>query len=318
MTSLSKARSLDCGEILSPEMADLYFQQGKVTDKRRFICIGDGCRCLITCVNIDKPVSQRKVDPYFRTVGLHSESCDIYETNYLNTTDLGDIAYVPEEHKKNEHEPDLFFIKRPKSHLVETRVNPGEEGVETVTKITGKPVGSIGHISPSNIYHLGSLVGKYYKYQRMGLLKKKAIDIGCNSYAYSELFKRIKEQNIANYEVLKQRARVFWGLVKNVARLENGDIKIQFSEFANFNSVQANVSVIIRHSLLKNYRFKRSIVESIEHSIGIEQDQLIAYVYGTPELKIDDHVYLSFEPYNLDLFEIKSFKTDAQRTAFGG
>lgn len=320
MTSLSKALSLECGEIVSPETADLYFQQGKITDKRKFICVGDGCGCLITCVNIDKPLSKRKVDPYFRTVDLHSDSCNIYETNYLNTTDLGDMAHVPDEQKKSENEPDLFFMKRPKSHLVETRVNPGVEGVETVTKITGKPVGHIEHISPSNIYHLGSLVGKYYKYQKVGLLKKRAIDIGENSYAYSELFKRIKDQDFVNPEVIEQRARVYWGLVESVVRLKNGDVKIKFSESARFKTARTKVSVVIRSSLLKNYRFKRSIVESIEDSIGTDKEQLVAYVYGVPELIINDHIDLIFKPFNLDLFEIKkynkAFKTDSQRLAF--
>lgn len=320
MTSLSKALSLDCGEILSPETADLYFQQGTITDKRRFVCVGSGCGCLIICVNIDKPISQRKVDPYFRTVEPHSESCNIYETDYLNTTDLGDIAHVPEEQKKNEHEPDLFFMQRPKSHLVETRVNPGVEGVETVTKITGKSVGNVEHLSPSNIYHLGSLVGKYYKYQKAGLLKKRAIDIGDNSYAYSELFKRIEEQHFVNHEVIEQRARVYWGLVKSVVRLNSGDIKIQFSESAHFKTVPAKVSIVIRNSILKDYRFRRPIVESIESNIDIDKNHLVAYIYGTPKLIINNHVYLNFKPLNLDLFEIRkyneAFKTDSQRSAF--
>lgn len=166
MSSISKARSIECGEILTPDQAEAYFQAGVIFNKRKFICIGTGCGCFITCVNMDKPKSKRKVDPYFRTVEEHSDSCNIYDTNYQNTVDRGEIAHVPEEQSKNENEPENFFLARPKSHLIETRAIPNSNGVETVTVVRGEVSGNIQHYSASNIYHVGSLVTRYHKYSK--------------------------------------------------------------------------------------------------------------------------------------------------------
>ncbi|WP_372811322.1 hypothetical protein [Pseudoalteromonas nigrifaciens] len=72
MSSLSKALSLETGESLTAEEASRLFIQRTISDKRKFICIDEKCSALITCANMDKPLGQRKVDPYFRTVEEHS------------------------------------------------------------------------------------------------------------------------------------------------------------------------------------------------------------------------------------------------------
>lgn len=318
LTSLSKAKSLECGEILTPELAESYYQMGLIFDKRKFVCIGKGCSSRITCANMDNP--KRKLDPYFRTVEEHSKSCDIYETKYKNTVDLGDFSHVPSEQSKDPNRPDEFILVRPKSHFFEERALPNIEGVETVTVIKGKQTGQIDHYSPSSLYHLGSLVAKYNKFERVNLHKKRTVAIGENKYLYSALFKRLKKQHFDSYEIVSQRRRVYWGHISSVDLQSNGDVRFTLTDVSRFKTAPATVSVFIKKFILDNYQYKRPIRDAIIDSIGTIQDDLYIYVYGIPSLEVKDRVFLNFRPSNLDLVEIqkhnKAFKRDSQRLAF--
>lgn len=139
----------------------------------------------------------------------------------------------------------------------------------------------------------------------MNLLKRKGVSIGDNSYAYSELFKRIKNQNINDHQVISNRERVYWGQVESIIKLNNGDVNIIFSEKATFKTASATTTISIKRSILNNYRFKRPIVDAITNSIGAEKNKLMAYVFGTPKLEVDVFVNFNFYPLNLDLIEIK-------------
>ncbi len=302
LTSLSKAKSLECDEILTPELAESYYKMGLISDKRKFVCIGKGCSCRITCANMDNP--KRKLDPYFRTVEEHSKSCDIYETKYRNTVDLGDFSHVPSEQSKDPNRPDEFIIVRPKSHFFEERASPHTEGVETVTVIKGKQTGGIDYYSPTNLYHLGSLVAKYNRFERENQHKKRSVAIGENKYLYSELFKRLQNQHFDSYEIVSQRRRVYWGHVSSVVPQSNGDVRFTLSDVSRFKKDTAIVSVFIKKSILDGYQYKRPIRDAIIDSIGMSQNDLYIYVYGIPSLEVKGRVFLNFRPSNLDLVEI--------------
>ena len=318
LTSLSKAKSLECGEILTPELAESYYKMGLIFDKRKFVCIGKGCTCKITCANMDNP--KRKIDPYFRTVEQHSKSCDIYETKYKNTVDLGDFSHVPSEQGKDLDRPDEFILVRPNSHFVEERALPNVEGIETVTVIKGEPTGNIEHYSPTNFYHLGSLVAKYNRYVKANLHKRLSVAIGENKYLYSALFKRLEEQHFNSYEIVSQRKRVYWGKISSVEVQSNGDIRFTLSDTSRFKTAPAIVSVFVKKSVLDSYRFRPPIRQAIVDCIGTTSNELYLYIYGIPALEVKDRVFLNFRPSNLDLLEIqkhnKAFKTDSQRSAF--
>lgn len=72
---LEKAYSQDLKRTITPEDADYNFSSGKISSKYAFTCPDENCDAAVTCANLDKEKSQRKIPPYYRVVGEHNINC---------------------------------------------------------------------------------------------------------------------------------------------------------------------------------------------------------------------------------------------------
>lgn len=305
MTSLSKARSRETNEIITPEEADALYLERKIRDKREFECIGYGCGAKITCANLDKPKKHRRRAPYFRTVESHANSCDIYELKNINTIDRGKLEVTHVEQAKSDELPDQLYLIRPKSHLTESRQSNEHGGIEIARHQPSETVIDETVISPINMYHLGSLVAKHELLRKKRLLEERQVVVDGRIFTYGALFKRVTKQEFKDYEHLRKSKYVYWGRVHSIKETREGSVKITFHGSARFMTAPSAVSVFIKRETLDEYRFRKPLKESILHSLGSEGVSMNLYIYGAPDQNANDRVYLNFNADNLDLVEIK-------------
>ena len=77
--SLLKAYSLDLKKEINAKDADIFYQKGLISSQKNFRCPNKSCGIAITCANLEKPISKRKIDPYFKSVEDHKIDCYIAE-----------------------------------------------------------------------------------------------------------------------------------------------------------------------------------------------------------------------------------------------
>lgn len=73
--TLPTAYSLDLQKVINPKDADIAYQAGKIASQKNFTC--PLCGIAVTCVNLSKPKSERKVEPHFRSVENHKIDCKL-------------------------------------------------------------------------------------------------------------------------------------------------------------------------------------------------------------------------------------------------
>ena len=75
MVTITLAKSLETGQIITTAEADHQRELGNIKSKYLFECIDENCDAQITCANLLKEVSKRKKEPYYIYVGDHSAAC---------------------------------------------------------------------------------------------------------------------------------------------------------------------------------------------------------------------------------------------------
>ena len=75
MVTITLAKSLETGQIITTAEADHQRELGNIKSKYLFECIDENCDAQITCANLLKEVSKRKKEPYYIYVGDHTTAC---------------------------------------------------------------------------------------------------------------------------------------------------------------------------------------------------------------------------------------------------
>ncbi|EMX3969085.1 hypothetical protein J671_1538 [Acinetobacter sp. 1130196] len=75
MVTITLAKSLETGQIITTAEADHQRELGNIKSKYLFECIDENCDAQITCANLLKEVSKRKKEPYYIYVGDHTPAC---------------------------------------------------------------------------------------------------------------------------------------------------------------------------------------------------------------------------------------------------
>lgn len=75
MVTITLAKSLETGQIVTTAEADHQRELGNIKSKYLFECIDENCDAQITCANLLKEVSKRKKEPYYIYVGDHTAAC---------------------------------------------------------------------------------------------------------------------------------------------------------------------------------------------------------------------------------------------------
>lgn len=119
MVTITLAKSLEIGQIVTTAEADHQRELGNIKSKYLFECIDEHCDAQITCANLLKEVKKRKKDPYFIYVGDHSDDCkerkkiEILEREQQERHDSKPRKYVSEKVA-------LFNFDKPSNKKVET------------------------------------------------------------------------------------------------------------------------------------------------------------------------------------------------------
>ncbi|RSC23029.1 hypothetical protein [Acinetobacter sp. FDAARGOS_515] len=119
MVTITLAKSLETGQIVTTAEADRQRELGNIKSKYLFECIDDHCDAQITCANLLKEVKKRKKDPYFIYVGDHDKKCkekekiEILEREQQERHDSKPRKYVSEKVA-------LFNFDKPSTKKTET------------------------------------------------------------------------------------------------------------------------------------------------------------------------------------------------------
>lgn len=138
MVTITLAKSLETGQIVTTAEADRQRELGNIKSKFLFECIDDHCEAQITCANLLKEVKKRKKDPYFIYVGDHSDECkerekiEILERKQQEEHDSKPRKYISEKIA-------LFNFDKPSNKKVETTSVGSNTPTSTITNQPNGP-----------------------------------------------------------------------------------------------------------------------------------------------------------------------------------
>ena len=81
MAMIERAFSLEIHDFVNAIEANELWMEGVLSDKKAFVCVGEGCIAGITCKNMDKLAADRKQIPHFimsQHENMHSDSCEVF------------------------------------------------------------------------------------------------------------------------------------------------------------------------------------------------------------------------------------------------
>ena len=129
MAKIEVAYSLEIEEYVGAIEANELWIEGKLKDKKAFICAGKDCYAGITCKNMDTYASDRKMIPHFimsQQDNMHSESCEIYR-EFLKI-DINRNKTKNLECKEKAGKGICFHMTRPERHRIIEHILPtGQE-----------------------------------------------------------------------------------------------------------------------------------------------------------------------------------------------
>lgn len=199
---LDKAFSQDAQEPITALKADTLFLEGKIKSKFHFECPDRNCNAPVTCANLDRPKEKRKLDPYFKVVGLHSAQCELakeIESQKKTSRIATDIYGECDEYIDNAFRLNLqpASTKRPEAN------GEDEEGEISESKARRGSILESGGRKIQRTKTLSSLVDAYLSGQSFAvqLPGMGAVDI-------REVFVEINGQNIAQLEC---EWRIYYG-----------------------------------------------------------------------------------------------------------
>ena len=138
MVTITLAKSLETGQIITTAEADHQRELGNIKSKYLFECIDENCDAQITCANLLKEVKKRKKDPYFIYVGDHSDECkerekiEILERKQQEEHDSKPRKYISEKIA-------LFNFDKPSNKKVETTSVGSNTPTSTITNQPNTP-----------------------------------------------------------------------------------------------------------------------------------------------------------------------------------
>ena len=125
MAKIEVAYSLEIEEYVGAIEANELWIDGKLKDKKAFICAGKDCYAGITCKNMDTYASDRKM--MSQQDNMHSDSCEIYR-DFLEK-DVNRNNTKKHECKGKTGKGICFHMTRPERHRIIEHTLPTEQEI---------------------------------------------------------------------------------------------------------------------------------------------------------------------------------------------
>lgn len=242
MVTITLAKSLETGQIVTTAEADRQRELGNIKSKYLFECIDDHCEAQITCANLLKEVKKRKKDPYFIYVGDHSDQCkerkkiEILERKQQEEHDSKPRKYISEKIA-------LFNFDKPSNKKVETT----SVGSSTPTSnTTNQP------IAPENGSQESTRPSKKALSSWVKLFKNKDSDISViyndEEIHIRDLFINIDE--VTDIADLDDEPRIYYGTVW--VNPKDQGFQLSFKNKVQLGELTKQPSLMLFSSKIKN------------------------------------------------------------------
>lgn len=242
MVTITLAKSLETGQIVTTAEADRQRELGNIKSKYLFECIDDHCEAQITCANLLKEVKKRKKDPYFIYVGDHSDQCkerkkiEILERKQQEEHDSKPRKYISEKIA-------LFNFDKPSNKKVETT----SVGSNTPTSnTTNQP------IAPENGSQESTRPSKKALSSWVKLFKNKDSDISViyndEEIHIRDLFINIDE--VTDIADLDDEPRIYYGTVW--VNPKDQGFQLSFKNKVQLGELTKQPSLMLFSSKIKN------------------------------------------------------------------
>lgn len=303
MSSLEEAYSIEYGGIVDPELAyDLYWA-GLITDKSAFTCPSDLCNAKVTCVNIDKEKQDMYQSPHFRSYN-HSEKCDALSGD--NRDMYRDVnGHDTTNPAKSDDIPDIFYHVRPKNQFTK-KVDSASKIIAPKKSVNrNQKSGEDGKlIGASKYYSVRSLVSKYIRYRKEGLLLDRKVDISGVERSYKSLFKGVYRQPI---DRLANQKFIYWGIAYIDHYPRKKQYCIRFCETLKWYDQEIRPSFWVTQGMIDSYPVRNLIIKRLEGVSDLEDGRFFVFIYSSPYgVERNGVRYINFGMDSLDYLEIRS------------
>lgn len=302
--ALDIAYSVEVDDYIDPDRAYDLFWSGVITDKKKFLCPGDGCVAQVTCANLDGDVQDMKVVPHYRIYGAHSEQCEIFNNVPLDLQHEDSASVKEEKRSLEESIVDVFLTERPASYYDENKsdYHAPEKSIKKHQRIKStsgsvlRENGCVGHV-----YSVRTMVSRYIRYRKDGTLVHRKVNIQGKDVSYSSIFKCIWEQNL---EKLPDFPVVYYGWAF-INKLPFG-YQIKFKKHFKNGNEEYPTTVMIYDNLIASYKIKKLVLTRIEKINKKASPTAFVFIYGKPVITKSKagKEYANFSMKNLDMIDI--------------
>lgn len=304
--SLDVAYSSEAQDYLDPDRAyDLYWA-GVITDKKKFICPGNGCDAQVTCANLYEDVQDMKVVPHYRVYGDHSKECEISNNLPLNLK-YEDGSPVKEERPSvDQSVVDIFEIERPESYYDEPRESDSPKAVRAKKPKYAKKTkdtrlrenGSIG-----TVYSVRSVVSRYIRYKKDGSIKFRRLNISGKDVYYSTILKCVWEQDL---EDLPEYPVIYYGWAYINRLPSDKGYQIKFKKRLKNGEEELITTAMISDGTIERYKIKKLMATRLDKIHKKEQPTAFVFIYAQPEINVSktNIKYANFYLKNLDMIDV--------------
>lgn len=309
MAMIERAFSLEIHDFVNAIEANELWMEGVLSDKKAFVCVGEGCIAGITCKNMDKLAADRKQIPHFimsQHENMHSDSCEVFRE--IEEIESNRNIKTKEARRGNEREEICFNMIRPERHrIMEYSLNAGQKEIIDEIKERKKKEQRDNQARKINFYFLPSLVSSFVNALRNGAIYENEVKINfdnIHSYTYKlgYLFKRIENDSEItdkdkNHYVYFGKGRIF--------QRDDGGYDILFSNC--FAGSDKKVKCVLSNKLIEECRVGRIYkLNMLKSAIGKER-----YIYVLSNKNVSNQyntVYLNVK--TLDCVAVSDIDVD--------
>ena len=288
--SIEAAYSLELKQVISALEANQYRRQGKLHDRKAFLCVGSGdCKAQLTCTNFSKLPNEWGVPPYFKKppeLNPHSSNCDYVQDK---ATAKKRKKFNGSSFKKTGNFNlllDTNGFNKPKSD------NPsitGKSNSTTITRYTSKSVSIKRNTQQKNskIKSLRKLVDVYQSEDYDNSTTQ--VNMDASSVTLKELF-----YNLDTASEIQNQQHVYFGkAIIYEIKAEDKFYIIKFltkhSHKSNNQSVTVEPSILVFKDQIQKHKHLKKFVKYVN-----TKDTFTCYFFGSPKLQ----KFINFELQN--------------------
>lgn len=289
---IEKAFSTEIEELLTSVRADQEFQKGNIKDKRAFQCPDLSCKAAVVCANLDKKPYLRKIFPYYKVVGKHSNTCKIY-------------ADVKHPLRKRTLYEEVTYGDGCKEYKPEVRLNVAPaDNVKSNFNNVIKPKKErirVGFLSNKNssvngqrqqTMKLSAVIDSWYDKEEIELELPDGEVINIEDF-----FIKIGGQRLFD---LENKMRCYYGLAWFKERQDS--FRIGFADTLKINEAEAKPSFFLPHNLIKENNYPKFQMETIKQLANKKPKTVFIISESSPHVKGE---FINFDCKKLEYFDYK-------------